>query len=109
MLPLDGLLVVAVEQAVSAPHCTRGWWRSTSAATARAARGAASRAYDLLEHPQLVERDRWVQTPSESGDFLSLRPAADSADWDWTVRGVPALGEHTAAVLEELGLLGGTR
>jgi itaconate CoA-transferase len=58
---------------------------------------------DLLEHPQLVERGRWVATPTEGGDYLSLRPPADGATWDWTPRPLPALGEHTAAVLEELG------
>ena len=62
---------------------------------------------EVLAHPQLVDRDRWVPTPTENGSFLSLRPAADSADWTWTVRGVPALGEHTAAVLEELDLYEG--
>ena len=59
---------------------------------------------EVLHHPQLVERDRWVATASENGGFLSLRPAADSPGWDWQVRGVPALGEHTDAVLAELGL-----
>lgn len=59
---------------------------------------------DLLEHPQLVERGRWVTTRAVGGDFLSLRPPADGAAWDWTPRPLPALGEHTTAVLEELGL-----
>jgi crotonobetainyl-CoA:carnitine CoA-transferase CaiB-like acyl-CoA transferase len=59
---------------------------------------------EVLEHPQLVERRRWVDTASENGSFLSLRPAADSPDWDWTAGGVPALGQHTDAVLAELGL-----
>jgi crotonobetainyl-CoA:carnitine CoA-transferase CaiB-like acyl-CoA transferase len=59
---------------------------------------------DVLEHPQLVERDRWVTTGSENGSFLSLRPAADSPQWTWTSRGVPALGEHTEVVLAELDL-----
>ena len=59
---------------------------------------------DVLEHAQLVERDRWVSTASENGAFLSLRPAADSPDWTWVPGGVPALGQHTDAVLTELGL-----
>ena len=57
---------------------------------------------DLLQHPQLVERGRWVPTPTAGGDFLSLRPPADGAGWDWVARPVPALGEHTEAVLKEL-------
>jgi crotonobetainyl-CoA:carnitine CoA-transferase CaiB-like acyl-CoA transferase len=57
---------------------------------------------DLLEHPQLVERGRWVPTPVAAGSFLSLRPPADSPDWDWTPGRLPELGEDTAAVLAEL-------
>src|SRR4051794_27972986 len=48
---------------------------------------------DVLDHAQLVERDRWVDTASENGAFLSLRPAADSPDWTWVPGGVPALGQ----------------
>lgn len=59
---------------------------------------------DLLSHPQLMERGRWVPTPVGEGTFLSLRPSADATDWDWTPGPLPALGEHTAAVLAELGL-----
>ncbi|MFN2538071.1 MAG: CaiB/BaiF CoA transferase family protein [Mycobacteriales bacterium] len=57
---------------------------------------------DVLEHPQLVERGRWVPTPTADGTFLSLRPPADSPDWDWAPGRLPQLGEHTAAVLAEL-------
>jgi crotonobetainyl-CoA:carnitine CoA-transferase CaiB-like acyl-CoA transferase len=59
---------------------------------------------EVLEHPQLVERERWTKTASENGPFLSLRPAADSPSWTWATGGVPALGQHTDAVLAELGL-----
>ena len=59
---------------------------------------------EVLDHPQLGERDRWVSTASEGGPFLSLRPAADSPDWTWTPGDVPALGQHTDAVMAELGL-----
>lgn len=59
---------------------------------------------DILEHPQLVERGRWVPTPTADGEFLSLRPPADSADWDWAPGALPQLGEHTDAVLKGLGL-----
>lgn len=61
---------------------------------------------EVLDHPQLVERDRWVPTASAGGVFPSLRPAADSPGWDWTPGAVPLLGEHTEKVLAELGLAG---
>lgn len=57
---------------------------------------------EVLTHPQLAQRQRWVATRSPGGEFPSLRPPADCADWEWTPRPVPALGEHTAEVLAEL-------
>lgn len=57
---------------------------------------------DVLDHPQLAERDRWVPTRTAGGEFPSLRPAADCPDWHWDPSAVPALGEHTDAVLAEL-------
>ena len=59
---------------------------------------------DILEHPQLSERGRWVDTPIGEAAFASLRPAADLLGWEWTPAAVPTLGEHTSAVLAELGL-----
>jgi itaconate CoA-transferase len=59
---------------------------------------------DVLAHPQLVERDRWVRTPVGAGTFESLRPPADSPDWEWKPGRLPELGEDTAAVLAELDL-----
>ena len=58
---------------------------------------------DVLDHPQLADRDRWVATGSPGGEFPSLRPPADCADWEWTAGAVPALGEHTDQVLAENG------
>lgn len=58
---------------------------------------------DVLDHPQLTQRGRWVATASPGGEFLSLRPPADCVDWEWTARPVPGLGEHTDKVLGELG------
>ncbi len=56
---------------------------------------------DILEHPQLSERGRWVTTVSVDGEFQSLRPAADSVDWDWTPGAVPAIGADTERILAE--------
>jgi itaconate CoA-transferase len=56
---------------------------------------------DVLSHPQLVDRDRWQQTSVPGGSFPSLRPVADVSGWEREPTGVPALGEHTAAVLAE--------
>jgi itaconate CoA-transferase len=56
---------------------------------------------DVLKHPQLVERQRWRETASPGGTFLSLRPATDFDEWDLAPGAVPALGQHTDEVLAE--------
>jgi itaconate CoA-transferase len=61
---------------------------------------------DVVDHPQLQERHRWVPTRAPGGTFDSLRPAAGSADWEWSPGDVPGLGEHTAQVMRDIGLDG---
>ncbi|SEF58666.1 Crotonobetainyl-CoA:carnitine CoA-transferase CaiB [Thermomonospora echinospora] len=58
---------------------------------------------EVLGHPQLVERGRWRQVASPVGPVACLLPPPESADWDWRLDPVPALGEHTEPVLAELG------
>lgn len=84
------------------------WTRQRSLADVRAAAERAGLGHarlnavsDVLDHPQLTQRDRWVETGSPGGDFLSLRPAGQSDTWDVRPGAVPALGQHTAAVLAE--------
>src|SRR3954451_8327515 len=57
---------------------------------------------EVLDHPQLARRERWVSTPSPGGEFPSLRPPADCTVWEWTPGAVPGLGEHTTPILAEL-------
>jgi hypothetical protein len=40
---------------------------------------------------------------SPVGPVLGLLPPPESADWDWRLDPIPALGEHTGPVLRELG------
>ncbi|MFE9746131.1 CaiB/BaiF CoA transferase family protein [Saccharothrix saharensis] len=58
---------------------------------------------DLPNHPQLTARNRQTSIPVPHGRVTALRPPVDSTAWDWTPAAVPALGEHTAQVLRELG------
>lgn len=58
---------------------------------------------EVLTHPQLTERGRWQEIGSPAGPVLGLLPPAESADWDWRLDPIPALGEHTEPVLRELG------
>jgi itaconate CoA-transferase len=58
---------------------------------------------DLWQHPQLRARNRWVSVDSPAGALPALLPpgvaSADGARMD----AVPALGQHTDAILAELG------
>ena len=39
--------------------------------------------------------------------MLGLLPPPESPGWDWRLDPIPALGEHTEAVLRELGFAAG--
>ena len=60
--------------------------------------------FELAEHPQLEARDRWAEVDSPVGSLRTLIPPA-TLDGDEPVMGrIPEPGEHTAAVLAELGI-----
>ena len=61
---------------------------------------------EVLEHPQLSARDRWrtVQTPA--GPIRAILPPPIIDGYEQPMGPVPGLGEHTDAVLAELGLSG---
>jgi crotonobetainyl-CoA:carnitine CoA-transferase CaiB-like acyl-CoA transferase len=86
------------------------WAAENTLARCREAAEAASLGHarlnkptEVLSHPQLVERGRWREFGSPAGPLLGLLPPPDSPDWDLRLDPVPALGEHTEAVLGELG------
>ena len=58
----------------------------------------------FVEHPQLVERDVWRDVDSPAGAIRALRPPVRMDGVEPVMRAVPALGEHTTAILEELGI-----
>jgi crotonobetainyl-CoA:carnitine CoA-transferase CaiB-like acyl-CoA transferase len=61
--------------------------------------------HDLWEHPQLKARERWREIGSPAGPLPAMLPPGT---WDEGPRmdPVPALGEHTDALLAELGIDG---
>ncbi len=58
---------------------------------------------EVIAHPQLSERGRWREVDSPVGPVSVLLPPPECADWDWRLDAVPALGEHSEAILRELG------
>jgi len=58
----------------------------------------------VIEHPQLVQRDRWTTVDSPAGPIRALRPPVTSDGYQAEMRPIPALGEHTDAVLAGLGI-----
>jgi itaconate CoA-transferase len=58
---------------------------------------------DLWNHPQLTERGRWGEVASEAGPLRVLLPPLIIHDAAPRLDPIPAVGEHTDAILTELG------
>jgi crotonobetainyl-CoA:carnitine CoA-transferase CaiB-like acyl-CoA transferase len=74
--------------------------RLESAGIAYARRNSVA---DFLEHPQLVQRDRWAAIGSAAGLLRALRPPVEMDGVDWFMGDVPSLGQQSDVILEELG------
>lgn len=59
---------------------------------------------ELVDHPQLRERDRWRTVATEAGDIRGVLPPMTFRDIELPMGPVPALGEHNDRILDELGL-----
>ena len=58
---------------------------------------------DFVEHPQLTARQRWREIDSPSGPLRALLPPVEMSGVTPRMDAVPALGQHTDAILAELG------
>ncbi len=58
---------------------------------------------DVWAHPQLAARARWSEVASPVGQLPVLLPPATNSSFDARMDAIPALGEHTHAILSELG------
>jgi crotonobetainyl-CoA:carnitine CoA-transferase CaiB-like acyl-CoA transferase len=59
---------------------------------------------EVLDHPHLAARDRWREVATPVGPVIGLLPPMLFDGEALPAGPVPALGEHTDAVLRELGL-----
>jgi len=62
---------------------------------------------EFAAHPQLAARDRWRQADTPAGPVRALLPPVTVPGREAAMGPVPALGEHTTAILTELGLAAG--
>jgi itaconate CoA-transferase len=58
----------------------------------------------LWSHPQLKARERWRNVGSPAGDIPALLPPGRNKSFEYRMDAVPAVGEHTQAILQELGI-----
>lgn len=59
---------------------------------------------EVVVHPQLTARDRWRTVDTPKGEIRALRPPPVISGFEQPMGAVPGLGQHTDAVLSELGL-----
>ena len=59
--------------------------------------------HDVWKHPQLQARKRWREVESPAGPIPALLPPGSWEEGEPRMDGVPALGQHTDAILSKLG------
>lgn len=58
---------------------------------------------DVWRHPQLQARGRLAQVDSPAGPLAALLPPGVQSAFDYRMDPIPAVGQHTEAILRELG------
>lgn len=59
---------------------------------------------DVWAHPQLQARGRFATIASPAGELRALLPPGVNSAFDYRMDAIPAVGEHTEALLRELGV-----
>jgi itaconate CoA-transferase len=70
---------------------------------AEIASGAVNDVSEVWNHPQLAARHRWVEVDSPVGKIPAMLPPHNLQQAAPSMEAVPALGQHTAEILAELG------
>lgn len=58
---------------------------------------------DVINHPQLLDRGRWTSVDTPAGPVQALQPPIEWSGTGARMDPVPAAGEHTRAILAEIG------
>jgi len=75
--------------------------------TAEIANARLNSMQEFWDHPQLAARGRWAKVASPAGEIDALKPPFNLSGFEPRMDPLPALGEHTRAILAELGYRGG--
>ena len=59
--------------------------------------------HEFIDHPQLAARNRWREVDSPVGRLRALVPPVSLDDGDAVMGAIPSVGQHTDAILDELG------
>ena len=70
---------------------------------ARIAHGDLNTVQQFADHPQLTARDRWGEVGSSAGRLRALLPPGVFESFECRMDAIPDVGEHTDAILSELG------
>jgi crotonobetainyl-CoA:carnitine CoA-transferase CaiB-like acyl-CoA transferase len=93
-------LRVAIEEVFTALPADELDRRLEAARIAHARRNGVA---ELIEHPQLGDRGRWVDVGSPVGPLAALLPPVTFAGGTPRMDPIPDVGEHTDSVLSSLG------
>ena len=58
----------------------------------------------LWKHEQLKARKRWTTVDTPNGEIAALLPPGINDSYEYRMDPIPAVGQHTEAILKELGL-----
>lgn len=70
---------------------------------AQIANASLNTVQEFVEHPQLKGRERWRTVGSPAGPLPALLPPVTMENTETVMNEVPALGQHTDAILGEIG------
>jgi itaconate CoA-transferase len=66
--------------------------------------GRVNTVAELVAHPQLIARERWLEIESQAGLIKALAHPFNISGLPQSTGAVPRVGEHTSEVLAELGI-----
>ena len=70
---------------------------------ANIANASVSEMHDVWHHPQLKQRQRWLEVETPIGKVPTLKPVGLKNETDFMIKPVPDLGENSDQILSELG------